>query len=336
VCAPAAAGAARPASRASSPATAVRGRHRPPAPARSRPHPRPGPACAQPPARVAHVPSMPSMASGRRAHRGSRHRARWTGSRSPGTRARLIATPVTPVRSVSPWGNGTCLWGRACCLGCIGTPRAPQPTTRLPGRQPRASLVALAPRHLLQVARRHAVPLASSRLQHLVNGHPLHPGRRQRHRGDAAAGQPLRQRPAVRGNAAARPHRWGVSVLGPTRPDRLTADVQAGGVRGHTGARGVSGACGQGMTSDLSGNGEGQTRSGRFADPGATGASPSPSEATTPHRTPDQHPSRPRAGLPPRCARSSLVWPARRRIAHWHQGCCPHAYRIAVWPSRHH
>ena len=45
----------------------------------------------------------------------------------------------------------------------------------------------------------------------------------------------------------------------------------------------------------MTGNGEVQTRSGRCYRTGSTGSSPSPSDATTQHRTPDQHQSRQRA-----------------------------------------
>jgi hypothetical protein len=45
----------------------------------------------------------------------------------------------------------------------------------------------------------------------------------------------------------------------------------------------------------MTGNGTVQTRSGRCYRTCSTGSSPSPSEATTPHRTPDQNPSRQRA-----------------------------------------
>ena len=45
----------------------------------------------------------------------------------------------------------------------------------------------------------------------------------------------------------------------------------------------------------MTGNGDVQTRSGRFYRPCSTGSSPSPSEATTHHRMPDQNQSRQRA-----------------------------------------
>jgi hypothetical protein len=45
----------------------------------------------------------------------------------------------------------------------------------------------------------------------------------------------------------------------------------------------------------MTGNGDVQTRSGRCYRPCSTGSSPSPSDATTPHREPDQNQSRQRA-----------------------------------------
>jgi hypothetical protein len=45
----------------------------------------------------------------------------------------------------------------------------------------------------------------------------------------------------------------------------------------------------------MTGNGDVQTRSGRYYRPCSTGSSLSPSDATTHHRTPDQNQSRQRA-----------------------------------------
>src|SRR5262245_55348411 len=67
----------------------------------------------------------------------------------------------------------------------------------------------------------------------------------------------------------------------------------------------------------MTGHGEVQTRSGRFYRTCSTGSSPSPSEATTHHRKPDQTQSRHRAAPHTRIARSSLAWvscPARAKF----------------------
>jgi len=79
-----------------------------------------------------------------------------------------------------------------------------------------------------------------------------------------------------------------------------------------------------------------QTLSGPASRPCSTGSSPSPSEATTPHRTPDQNQSRQRAvhhtsgGTVFACLNAGYQYTPRRPRFY------PRAYCTTVWCSRQH
>jgi hypothetical protein len=110
-------------------------------------------------------------------------------------------------------------------LGCP-TKRRAQQTTGVQVRKPlaiRAS--ALAPRYMRDGRRVDEGDLAAPRLQALGEGTPLHPGRFHRHRLTPVGGQPVRQRVQVGGTGPKWPHRLRVTVVGPTRPALLTANV---------------------------------------------------------------------------------------------------------------
>jgi hypothetical protein len=177
------------------------------------------------------------------------------------------------------------------------------------------------------------------RFQNLIDGDPIHARRFHRHGLNAAGGQPVRQRIEVRRKGPKEPHRLGIAVCGHTRPDLLAANIQPGRVRVDTGTQvsawGIRAAGTHGRASIARGHPHIQTRSGPIYPPCSTGSSPSPSDATTHHRTPDQNQSRQRAvhhtsgctGFA--CLNVGYQYTPRRPCF------CPHAYRTAVWHSRH-
>jgi hypothetical protein len=78
-----------------------------------------------------------------------------------------------------------------------------------------------------------------------------------------------------------------------------------------------------------------QTRSGPVYRPCSTGSSPSPSEATTYHRTPDQNQSRQRAVHHTSGCTVFACLNAGHQYTPRLPRFCPRAYRAAVWCSRH-
>jgi hypothetical protein len=82
----------------------------------------------------------------RRAQRGARPRARWTGSRALATMARIMARPAAPVRAVRPWVPWTCSWCSAWCLCWIGAARwRPEARTAHRSAGPRSARPAASP-----------------------------------------------------------------------------------------------------------------------------------------------------------------------------------------------
>jgi hypothetical protein len=224
-------------------------------------------------------------------------------------------------------------------LGVRAT-RAAQQATRRPGLQPLAILhSSLAPRHRLEVACGDEVHLEPPRRQNLVHGNPRHPGRRPRHRLNPAGVPPGGPRLEVRGTGPERPHRLGGAVLRHTGPDRLAADLQAGGVRGDTGARVGAwrsrAADTPGEASMVKGSPCLQTRSGPLERSGSTGSSLRPSDATSQHLTPDQNQFRQRAVLhTSRCTVVACL-NAGHQYTLLRPRFCQQAYCVAVWNSRH-
>jgi hypothetical protein len=181
--------------------------------------------------------------------------------------------------------------------------RAAQPAAGVQILNPLTILhIALAPRHVREMACIHQVHSKPPRFQNLIDRTPRHPGRFHRHGRDLAGGQPVRQRIEGRGQGPEGPHRLGIAVFGHTRPALVAADVQPSSIGVHMGGRlgtGVSGAaCTPGKPSMGIKDRGIQTCSGHLLRTCSTGSSPSPSAATTHHLRPDQHQSRQRAVLP--------------------------------------
>jgi hypothetical protein len=78
-----------------------------------------------------------------------------------------------------------------------------------------------------------------------------------------------------------------------------------------------------------------QTRSGHAYRPCSTGSSPSPSDATTHHRTPDQNQSRQRAVHHTSGCTVLACLNAGHQYTLLRPRFYPCAYRAAVWCSRH-
>jgi hypothetical protein len=272
----------------------------------------------------------PGRAGARGQHVGPRpvHRLH---SRLPGlARRRALVQPRGPRAPGGP--PGTPLGGRAT--------RATQEAAGLSGLKPRARLPgSLAPRPLLPLARLHAVPLNAPRLQTRVDGTPVHAGRFPRHRRHPAGGPPVGQRGEVRSPGAEGPHRLSIAGRGHTPPALFTATSAPSRVGMHLGVAigtgGLGAASAPGKAAGASGRCHGQTRSGHLVGTCSTGASPTPRDATTPHRRPDQHQSRPRAVLYTRVCTVFAGLDPRQDDTPRHPRGCPHAYRAAVWSSRH-
>jgi hypothetical protein len=221
----------------------------------------------------------------------------------------------------------------------LGATRAAQQTTRMPVLNPLTVLhIALPSRYMLQVARIDQVHFEAPSLEHLVHGNPLHPGGFHRHRLNPAGVQPDGQRLEVRGKRPERPHRLGIAVLRHTGPARLAANIQPGRVRVDTGARGgpwrSRAAHTPRQTSRVKGHPCLQPRSGHLLRSGSTRSSLSPSAATSPHLTPDQHQSRQRAVLHTSLCTVFACLNAGHQYTSLCPRCCQQAYRVAVWNSR--